>query len=84
MKHATPTALEGLLDPLEQTRMRNGIKEKKLGIFYKKSQSFLHFHQDPAGLFADLDVGADFERDPVNTKREWTAFLSAIDQALDL
>jgi hypothetical protein len=35
-------------------------------------------------LFADLDVGADFERYPVNTKQEWTALLSAIDQALDL
>jgi hypothetical protein len=84
MKHATPAALEDLSDLLEQIRMRNGIKEKKLGIFYKKSQSFLHFHQDPAGLFADLNVGADFERYPVNTKQEWTALLSAIDQALDL
>jgi hypothetical protein len=84
LKHATPAALEDLSDLLEQIRMRNGIKEKKLGIFYKKSQSFLHFHQDPAGLFADLNVGADFERYPVNTKQEWTALLSVIDQALDL
>lgn len=77
-------ALEGLSDLLEQIRKKNGIKEKKLGIFYRKSKSFLHFHEDPAGLFADLAVRADFERYPVNTRQEWTALLSAIDQALDL
>lgn len=86
MKHATPAALEGLSDLLEQIRKKDGIKEKKLGVFYRKSKAFLHFHEDPAGLFADLNVnvGADFERYPVNIEQEWTALLSAIDQALDL
>ena len=33
-------------------------------MFYRKSQAFLHFHEDPKGLFADLReaMGADFER----------------------
>ena len=72
----------GISDLLNEIRARAGIKEKKLGIFYRKSKSFLHFHEDPAGLFADLSVGRDFERYPVNTRKEWKALLSAIDRAL--
>jgi hypothetical protein len=62
--------------------VKNGIKEKKLGIFYKQSKSFLHFQEDPDGLFADLRVGKDFDRCPVNSKKEWAVLLSAIDRAL--
>jgi hypothetical protein len=83
MKHATPAALEELSDLIDQIRKKDGIKEKKLGIFYRKSKSFLHFHEDPAGVFADLAIGTDFDRYPVNTKQEWRVLLSAIDQALD-
>jgi len=82
MKHASATALHGLAELLGQIRVKEGIKEKKLGIFYRKSKSFLHFHEDPAGLFADLRVGADFDRYPVNTKKEWEVLLTAIDRAL--
>ena len=83
MKHAGPEALKGLSELLEQIRKRDGVKEKKLGIFYRKSKSFLHFHEDPAGMFADLGSGAEFDRFPVNTKQEWKAFLSALDRALN-
>ena len=84
MKHATPAALDGLSNLLDQIRRQNGIKEKRFGIFYRKAKSFLHFHEDPAGVFADLNVGAYFERYPVNMRQEWTVLLSAIDNALDL
>jgi hypothetical protein len=83
VKHASTVALQGLADLLQQIRLKNAVKEKKLGIFYRKSKSFLHFHEDPAGMFADLSVGADFERYPVNTKKEWKVLLAAIDRALD-
>jgi hypothetical protein len=82
MKHASVVALHGLSELLEQIRVKQGIKEKTLGIFYRKSKPFLHFHEDPAGLFADLRVSADFERYPVNTKKEWKVLLTAIDRAL--
>ena len=82
MKHAGAQTLRQLSDLLEQIRQRPGLKEKKLGIFYCRSKSFLHFHEDPAGLFADVGFGNDFERLPVNTKKEWKALLSAIDRAL--
>jgi len=83
MKHANATALHGLSGLLEQIRVKKGIKEKKLGIFYRNSKSFLHFHEDPAGLFADLKLGADFDRFPVNTKAEWKILLTVIDRALE-
>ena len=82
MRHASAQALRLLSDLLDQIRKRPGLREKKLGIFYRKSKSFLHFHEDPAGLFADVSFSDDFERYPVNTKKEWKALLSAIDRAL--
>jgi hypothetical protein len=82
MKHAGSEALHGLADLLDQIRAKGGLKEKKLGVFYRKSKAFLHFHEDPAGLFADLSAGADFDRYPVNTEREQAALLVAIDRAL--
>ncbi|MGO9807474.1 MAG: hypothetical protein ACLPKH_12275 [Rhodomicrobium sp.] len=77
-------ALRGLTDLLEQIRRKEGLKEKKLGVFYRKSKAFLHFHEDPAGLFADLSVGKDFDRYPVNRKEEWKVLLAAIDRALNI
>lgn len=82
MKHASAAALHSLSELLHQIRVKEGIKEKKLGIFYRESKSFLHFHEDPAGLFADLSEGADFSRYPVNTSKERAKLLKAIDQAL--
>ena len=82
MKHAAPAALAALADLLAQVRVRAGIAERRPGVFYSKSRAFLHFHEDPAGLFADLRAGADFDRYPVNTPPEREALLSAIDRAL--
>jgi hypothetical protein len=83
MRHATDATLQSLSELLERIRIKDGIKEKKLGIFYRKSKSFLHFHEDPAGLFADLDAGTNFDRYPVNTEPERQELLSAIDRALE-
>jgi hypothetical protein len=80
MKHAGAQTLQGLSDLLDQVRQRQGLKEKKFGIFYRRSKSFLHFHEDPAGTFADLTT---FDRHPVNTARERKELLAAIDRTLD-
>jgi hypothetical protein len=82
MKHATDKALERLSDLLDRIRAKDGIREKKTGVFYRGSKAFLHFHEDPAGMFADLRVGEEFERLPVNTAEEQKVFLSAIDRTL--
>jgi hypothetical protein len=81
MKHAGAVALDALEDVLVAIRAIPGLKEKKRGIFYRKSKSFLHFHEDPAGLFADVDLGAD-QRLPVNTPEEREALVARVEAAL--
>jgi hypothetical protein len=64
MKHAGPTALDALEPLLERVRATGALKEKGRGVFYLKSRAFLHFHEDPKGLFADIRNadGSDFDR----------------------
>ena len=80
MKHADDRALDTLSNLLTAIRALDGLKEKKRGIFYHKAQAFLHFHEDSAGLFADLRQGADWERFPVNTLHEQAQFLTRLKQ----
>ena len=82
MKHATDAALTAISDLLDQIRTRQELREKKLGVFYRKSKAFLHFHEDPSGMFADLNLGSQFQRFAVNSLAERTTFLAAIDRAL--
>jgi hypothetical protein len=64
MKHAGAAALDKLEPLLARIRALGGLREKSRGIFYLKSRAFLHFHEDPAGLFADVRAadGKGFER----------------------
>jgi hypothetical protein len=81
MKHATEATLLGLTPLLDELRKRP-MREKKIGIFYVKSKSFLHFHEDPSGMYADLRMGEDFERFAVNSKAEQSLLLKAVDRVL--
>jgi len=62
MKHAGPTALDRLEPFLRQLRGLDELREKSRGVFYRNGKAFLHFHEDPAGLFADVRFAAEFER----------------------
>ena len=84
MKHATDRALDNLEDLLRAIRSCEALREKKRGVFYLKSTAFLHFHEDPAGLFGDLRDGKDFRRFPVNTSAERTRFATAVRESLGL
>jgi hypothetical protein len=76
-------ALDRLEPLLLALRGVEGLVEKKRGVFYRKSRAFLHFHEDPEGLFADVRLeGADFARLRVTTQREQRALLRAIERAL--
>ncbi len=77
MKHAGPRALETIEPLLEKLRKIRGLVERRRGVFYRGATAFLHFHEDPAGLFADLRSGDDFERYAVNTKDEIARLLHA-------
>jgi hypothetical protein len=83
MKHANQETLDHLLPLLQQIRSRvPPLKEKGTGKFYLKSAAFLHFHDDPAGIFADLKVQGDWQRYPVNTPEDYESLLKAIDQQI--
>lgn len=78
MKHATPRSLDRLEPLLEKLRRQGGLKEKSRGVFYFKSKATLHFHEDPAGLFADFRTTADWQRFSVNVAGERAALLRVV------
>ena len=78
MKHARTTALDQLEDVLAAVRKIPDLKERSRGVFYRRSKSFLHFHEDPAGLFADLRRGDEFERFKVDSAVERALFLKTV------
>ena len=83
MRHASHVALARLAPLLDQLRAVSGLVERTPGSFYRRSAAFLHFHEDPAGLFADVKLDlASFERLPVNTRAEQAALLRAVRRAL--
>jgi len=76
MKHAGTGALDHLEPVLAKLRKLEGLRERNRGVFYRGSSAFLHFHEDPAGFFADMKVDGDFVRFRVNTQPEITALLA--------
>jgi len=84
MRHARDGDLDRLEDLLAQLREVPGLTEKKRGVFYRKSKAFLHFHEDPKGLFADLSAGAglDDQRIDVTDPAGQAALLDAVRQRL--
>ena len=77
MKHAGAAALDQIDPMIARLRALPGLKEKSRGVFYLKSRAFLHFHEDPKGLFADVRTadGKDFERFKVDEPSSWDAFV---------
>ena len=81
--HARAVALEQLAELLAELRQLPGVIERKPGIFYRGSQAFLHFHEDPTGLFADARLdGRSFERFGISSREEARRFTTAVRKAL--
>ena len=78
MRHATARALDELEPLLQSIRLLPKLKEPSRGVFYRKSRAFLHFHEDPAGLFADLRTGDDFQRRCINAPEDRLALLTEV------
>jgi hypothetical protein len=64
VKHAGAVVLDQLEPLLARIRATGSLREKSRGIFYLKSRAYLHFHEDPAGIFVDIRAldGKDFDR----------------------
>jgi hypothetical protein len=82
MKHASTETLKSLDSLLEKLRQREVLREKRTGAFFVESRAFLHFHEDPKGLFADVRLGTDWSRLPVTTRRQQEALLGKVDRFL--
>jgi hypothetical protein len=82
VRHARPDDLGPLSDLLASLREFDDLTERKPGTFYRRSNAFLHFHVDPAGLFADLKVDGEFQRFRVTTKAEQRRLLAKARAAL--
>ena len=82
MKHATTVALDALGPLLEKIRAFEGLTERKRGVFYRRSSAFLHFHEDPAGFFADLRIGPEWQRFPATTAAERRALVAVVKRAV--
>ena len=72
MRHARDEDLDQIEALIVRLRGIAGLTEKKRGVFYQRSRSFLHFHQDPKGMFADIRTadGTDFERFQVDARED--------------
>jgi hypothetical protein len=83
VKHAGAATLTVLGPLLTDIRKRLLLREKSPGAFYCKSKAFLHFHEDPAGIFADVKLDfVEFTRMRATTEKEQRALLKKIDQSL--
>ena len=77
MKHAGAEALDVLEPLLARLRATGLLKERSRGTFYLKSRAFLHFHEDPAGLFADVRPGEEWIRLAVGDAAGQAALVAA-------
>ena len=82
MKHATDDALDRLEPLLGRLRAINGLRERTRGTFTHRSRAFLHFHEDPDGLFTDVRLADDFERHAVTTAAQQRRLATAIERHL--
>jgi hypothetical protein len=79
VRHATPATLDRIEGLLAALRGLEPLREKKRGTFYRGASAFLHFHEDPAGIFADVKLaGGEFARRRVSTAAEQRALLAEV------
>ena len=83
MRHVTPAGLDELDGLLDALRTVPGLVERKRGVFYRRSRAFLHFHEDPTGLHADVRFAEEFERCRVQSPAEQQALVDRVRAALD-
>lgn len=82
MKHAGPSTLARISPLLEELRARPALRERRPGVFYLISRDFLHFHDDPSGVFADVRLADEFVRLPVTSSSQQSDLLERIDDCL--
>ena len=82
MRHARAEALDELEPLLAQLRAVPGLRERSRGVFYRGSTAFLHFHEDPTGIHADVRLAGTFERFRAQTQKERAALVRRVEATL--
>jgi hypothetical protein len=82
LRHADSATLDRLEALLSQLRQIRGLKEVRRGVFYRRSKAFMHFHDDPSGLYADVRLHEEFERYRVDSEDEQRFILTEIRKSL--
>lgn len=83
MKRASPETLRLLQPLLDELRKLDRLVERTPGAFYLKSKGFLHFHEDPSGLYADVKLDlTSFTRVRVSSAQECSSFLARVQSVL--
>jgi hypothetical protein len=83
MKHAGPNVLAAYEPLLRKVREHASLIERTPGSFYRKSTAYLHFHEDPSGIYADVKLNlVDFTRVRATTPQEQAHLLSLIAESL--
>lgn len=80
MGHTAFKNLIDLIEELEIIRSFEGIKEKKPGIFYLKSSSFLHFHDSDGKRWADVKLKSGWKKVDIDFSASLSQRKKFIDQ----
>ena len=75
MKHAGHDALTAQ-EPLLAERWKQRLTERSRGVFYFRAKAFLHFHENAAGLFADVRLDKDVTCSPVDSAAQHARLLN--------
>ena len=84
VRHATAEDLDHVEDLLTALRQFPELRERKRGHFSKRSQAFLHFHEDSGDLYVDVKIDGAFQRMRLRTPKERAEFLSQVQASLRL
>jgi hypothetical protein len=79
MKITTFDCIEPLLAVL---REYSALKEIRPTAFHLKGKDFIHFHEEPKGIFADVRLSKGRVRMPVSTQQEQAELLERIEETL--
>lgn len=83
MKHASAATLDRIDGLLGAIRVLGELKEKSRGVFYLKSQAFLHFQEEDGVIYADVRIaGPDFDRVCIKTAADERSLLAKIRRRL--
>jgi hypothetical protein len=83
MSRAGGATLDRIADLLGDLRERSVLRERSPGVFDLGPRHFLHFHDAPEGIVADVFLADGRIRMPVETASERADLLEVVDRRLE-